>query len=91
MGKTLTSAAARSIALVGVLAAVCARAEDAPDARAVRFFESEVRPLIAAKCQKCHGPRQQKGGLRLDSRAALLERWQDRARRSFRGRSKRAC
>ena len=39
----------------------------------MRFFESEVRPLIAAKCQKCHGPRQQRGGLRLDSRSALLK------------------
>ncbi len=73
MGKTLTSAAAQSIALAGILAGVCALADDAPDARAERFFESEVRPLFAAKCQKCHGPRQQKGGLRLDSRSAVLK------------------
>ena len=68
-----TLAAVPCLALVGVLAAVCARADEVPQDRAFRFFESQVRPLIAAKCQKCHGPRQQKGGLRLDSRAALLK------------------
>jgi hypothetical protein len=60
------------VALIGVCAAVLARGEDEPSAQAVRFFESEVRPLLAAKCQKCHGPRQQRGGLRLDSRSAAL-------------------
>ena len=73
MGKSLTSAAAQTIALAGFLAGVCAVADDGPDAGAERFFESEVRPLFAAKCQKCHGPRQQKGGLRLDSRLAVLK------------------
>jgi hypothetical protein len=58
---------------MGLLAAFCARADEVSDARAGRFFESEVRPILAAKCQKCHGPRQQKGGLRLDSREALLK------------------
>ena len=36
------------------------------------FFERRVRPVLAAHCISCHGSRQQKGGLRLDSRAALL-------------------
>ncbi|WP_165251292.1 PSD1 and planctomycete cytochrome C domain-containing protein [Paludisphaera soli] len=49
---------------------------DAADPRAeadrVRFFEQEVRPLLVAKCQSCHGSEKQKGGLRLDSREALL-------------------
>ena len=36
------------------------------------FFERSVRPVLAAHCISCHGARQQKGGLRLDSRAALL-------------------
>jgi hypothetical protein len=31
-----------------------------------RFFESQVRPLFVERCVKCHGPEQQKGGLRLD-------------------------
>ena len=37
-----------------------------------RFFETSVRPLLVARCHKCHGPRQQTAGLRLDSRDALL-------------------
>ena len=36
-------------------------------------FEREVRPLLASHCQKCHGDRKQQGGLRLDSRQALLQ------------------
>ncbi|MBX6311700.1 MAG: PSD1 domain-containing protein [Isosphaeraceae bacterium] len=43
-----------------------------PDAEQVKFFEKEVRPLLAENCFKCHGPQKQKGGLRLDSRAAAL-------------------
>jgi len=37
------------------------------------FFESKVRPLLAARCFDCHGEQQQKGNLRLDSREALLK------------------
>jgi cytochrome c553 len=36
------------------------------------FFEQSVRPVLAAHCVECHGPKKQKGGLRLDSRAAML-------------------
>ena len=44
----------------------------APSAEALEFFEKRVRPLLAMHCQKCHGAEEQKGGLRLDSRAAVL-------------------
>jgi mono/diheme cytochrome c family protein len=37
------------------------------------FFETQVRPVLAGICQSCHGPKKQRGGLRLDSRAALVE------------------
>jgi len=37
-----------------------------------RFFETEVRPLLAENCVKCHGEDRQKGGLRLDSREGLM-------------------
>jgi cytochrome c553 len=37
------------------------------------FFESRIRPVLATECYDCHGPEKQKGGLRLDSRDALLE------------------
>lgn len=36
----------------------------------VDFFEAKVRPLLLTHCVDCHGPEQQEGGLRLDSRAA---------------------
>ena len=36
------------------------------------FFESKVRPVLAGTCVKCHGPGKASGGLRLDSRAALI-------------------
>src|SRR4051794_36606947 len=35
-------------------------------------FEKKVRPLLVEKCLTCHGPEKQKGGLRVDSRAALI-------------------
>ncbi len=40
---------------------------------AERFFETEVRPMLAARCLECHGPDKQEAGLRLDSREALLK------------------
>ena len=36
------------------------------------LFESRVRPLLAAKCQGCHGGTVAEAGLRLDSRRSLL-------------------
>ena len=38
------------------------------------FFEARVRPLLADRCFKCHSAAagQSKGGLKLDSRAAIL-------------------
>src|SRR5205085_12380051 len=54
--------------------AICALSASAyaapPDGAA--FFEKQVRPVLAGKCVSCHGPDKQKGGLRVDSRAALL-------------------
>src|SRR5690606_27695202 len=38
----------------------------ADEAAALRFFEMEVRPLLAKECYQCHGPEKMKGGLRLD-------------------------
>ena len=37
------------------------------------LFEKQVRPLLAGQCVRCHGPAKQSGGLRLDSRAAVLK------------------
>src|SRR5262245_17608308 len=57
----------------GMVAAPRATAADPKlDPAQVEFFERQVRPLFVEKCQECHGPDKQKGGLRLDSRDALL-------------------
>ena len=37
-----------------------------------RFFENEVRPLLAENCFQCHADEKQKGDLRLDSLAKML-------------------
>lgn len=36
------------------------------------YFETHIRPLLHARCVRCHGENQQKGGLRLDTREAIL-------------------
>ena len=52
------------------LTAVPALAQDKP-AAAEFFFETKIRPVLAAKCSKCHGGQRPKSGLRVDPR----ERW----------------
>jgi Protein of unknown function (DUF1553)/Protein of unknown function (DUF1549)/Planctomycete cytochrome C/Concanavalin A-like lectin/glucanases superfamily len=37
-----------------------------------KFFENEVRPLLAQRCFECHGEDESEGDLRLDSLAAML-------------------
>jgi hypothetical protein len=46
---------------------------DEPAAR--EFFEAKIRPVLVARCQSCHSTAsgKSKGGLKLDSRDALLE------------------
>lgn len=39
----------------------------------VRFFETKIRPLLASKCYKCHGPEKQESGLRLDTFKGIIE------------------
>jgi Protein of unknown function (DUF1553)/Protein of unknown function (DUF1549)/Planctomycete cytochrome C len=43
------------------------------------FFETKVRPLLVARCFRCHGEKEQKGGIRLDSAEALLGHNEDEA------------
>jgi hypothetical protein len=33
------------------------------------FFESQVRPILVRRCEKCHGAKKQEGGPRLDQRS----------------------
>src|SRR5690348_4392181 len=64
-----------TIAVVFVLAqavpAAAAEQPGRPDPRAIRFFEEQIRPVLADQCFSCHGPKRQKAGLRLDSAAAI--------------------
>src|SRR5215207_3434485 len=47
-------------------------AQAAPAANTSEFFEARVRPVLAANCYDCHAD-ERMGGLRLDSREALLK------------------
>src|SRR5262245_5116804 len=53
------------LAAVGIFARV--PSSDAPTID----FARDVKPIFDAHCIKCHGPMKQRGGLRLDTRAAL--------------------
>jgi len=59
--------------------------EEAPkDAAAVKltaneqFFVEKVRPIFESHCFECHGPKKQKGGLRMDSKAWLFNGSEDK-------------
>lgn len=45
----------------------------ASDREALKFFETEVRPLLAESCFDCHSAEKQKGGLRLDHVSWMLK------------------
>ncbi|MBI1370043.1 MAG: DUF1549 domain-containing protein [Planctomycetes bacterium] len=53
-----------------LLGAAAVRAE--PTAEQIKFFENEVRPLLADNCYECHGPDKKRNGLRLDSLAGMI-------------------
>ena len=67
-------------ALLGGLAVVCDQwvhaaegANPALEAARREFFESRIRPVLAAHCQECHGAKKHQGGLRLDWREPVLK------------------
>ncbi len=55
---------------LAVAALLFGAAAQAAEADGIAFFESKIRPLLVERCIECHGEKKQKGGLRLDSRAA---------------------
>ena len=62
-----------AFAMLVALAATRALAAE-PTAEDAEFFEKDVRPLLIARCYKCHGDvLEPKGGLSLTSRAAVLK------------------
>ncbi|HXI31152.1 MAG TPA: PSD1 and planctomycete cytochrome C domain-containing protein [Vicinamibacterales bacterium] len=66
--------AAAALPLMLSVAGEARQAAPAPAAAAqsAEFFESKVRPVLAANCYDCHTD-QRMGGLRVDSREALLK------------------
>ena len=73
-----TSCRARFAALMGfavssfAVAAVDVSSLPAP-AKTTADFARDIQPLFADRCVKCHGPEKQKGGLRLDVKAAAMK------------------
>jgi hypothetical protein len=68
---TPRSAIALLIATIGMGAPASLKADDArPGSNEKLAFNRDIRPILAEKCLKCHGPdaRQRKGKLRLDNR-----------------------
>jgi hypothetical protein len=80
MPHPVTRPAGSLVLLVGLLATPTVLHAGAPEPaaaafppEALEFFEAKVRPILVETCQRCHGPQKQSSGLRLDSRAAVLE------------------
>jgi mono/diheme cytochrome c family protein len=73
----MTDLQASQIATIVLLAVTSAAAAAEPtpasDASGLEFFEKRVRPLLVENCYRCHGPERQRGGLMLNSRAAILK------------------
>jgi mono/diheme cytochrome c family protein len=64
---------AAAAALIGGLAGGLTARGDEDREAALRHFEEKVRPVLADRCLSCHGPDKQQAGLRLDSRAAMIQ------------------
>src|SRR2546430_17679774 len=65
--------AAAALPLVLSVAAEARQAPAPPPApQSAEFFESRVRPILAANCYDCHTD-ERMGGLRVDSRDGLLK------------------
>jgi mono/diheme cytochrome c family protein len=58
--------------MLGPFVCLLLAADPPADPADLAFFESKIRPLFVEQCYQCHGPSKQKGGLRLDSRSAIL-------------------
>ena len=67
----------RMLTCFGLVLTSVGMAGDKPvfDDASIEFFEKEVRPILAARCLECHasGEKPFKGGLRMDSRDAILK------------------
>jgi hypothetical protein len=58
---------------VGIMTCGKLAAAESTFVRDEKVFEGQIRPLLFEKCVKCHGDDKSESGLRLDSRAALMQ------------------
>jgi mono/diheme cytochrome c family protein len=72
MPRYLVFLVALTVPLLSAVSRSRAGGEDASDAARLEFFEKNVRPVLVANCQSCHGPDKQKAGLRLDTRDSMM-------------------
>ncbi len=74
--RTVSAAVFLAAVCCGSVCAQLAEISDRPpsfSAEQISFFEKDVQPILKARCLKCHGDGPKiKGGLRVDSRAAIL-------------------
>src|SRR4051812_42005248 len=74
--STLRRAGLMVLAAAPLALQIAAEARQAPsgttDARSPEYFETRVRPVLAANCYDCH-TEERMAGLRVDSREALLK------------------
>src|SRR4051812_30760209 len=61
------------LGMIGSASALSGEPDQTAEAVREKFFEQNVRPLLAESCYACHGDKKQKGGLRLDSIEAILK------------------
>ena len=69
-GRVTPGAVGAALVACCLTSAVAGRQGTTP-AQSAEFFESRIRPILAANCFDCHTA-DKKGGLRLDSREAIL-------------------
>ena len=70
--KALLLALTVCLAVPSLWSALPAHAGQANEAANAEFFETKIRPILATACYECHTESAQ-GGLRVDSREALLK------------------
>lgn len=64
---------AASLLIVGLESATANAPPSPSNEQALARFETQVRPMLHQHCVGCHGTERQRGGLRLDSRQAMLQ------------------
>lgn len=63
--------------MITALTALSALSATAADPAAPVSYRDAIAPIFQDKCTGCHGAQKQKGGLRLDSHAAVMQGGED--------------